>query len=75
MGSEEYSSTSFKVVLIFFFLPLGFVILKFICKAQDSTLNKTFLLCFVLDFQTDLSVGSSAFPLSAMAVNNGFEIS
>lgn len=60
----------------FNFSPLGFfVILRFICKIRDSTLNETFLFCFVLKFQTDTSIGSSGLPLSAMVVNNGFEIS
>lgn len=84
-GEEEEQELQIGEEGIFFYLfysdfsfsPLGFfVILRFIYKIWDSTLNKTFFFFgFVLKFQTDTSIGSSGLPLSAMVVNNGFEIS
>ena len=44
---------------------------------KDSGLHseKSIFFVVVSKFQTDISVGSSVFPLSALVVNNGFEIS
>lgn len=69
------------LLIIYFILVLNifllnfFAILRCMWKTQDSTVHRAFFVVVVSKFQTDISVGSSVFPLSALVVNNGFEIS